>query len=70
MKSDKVRLAIIGCGGMVGAHLKAYIGLKKQGIDIFDFVAMCDIDSDWASVFATKTAEVQKDTQPKVYTNH
>jgi predicted dehydrogenase len=69
MKSDKVRLAIIGCGGMAGAHLNAYIGLKKQGIDIFDFVAMCDIDSDRASAFAAKTAEVQQDTQPKVYTD-
>ena len=52
MQTDKVRLAIsrkaIGCGGMAGAHLNAYIGLKNLGIDIFDFVAMCDVDIDRA----------------------
>ena len=37
MQTDKVRLAIIGCGGMAGAHLNAYIGLKNLGIDIFRF---------------------------------
>ena len=44
MQTDKIRLAIIGCGGMAWAHLNAYIYLKNQGIDIFDFVAMCDVD--------------------------
>ena len=69
MKTDKVRLAIIGCGGMAGAHLNAYIGLKTQGIDIFDFTAMCDVDLDRANGFAMKAAEVQGGVQPKVYTD-
>ena len=33
MQKDKIRLAIIGCGGMARAHLNAYIYLKNQGID-------------------------------------
>ena len=65
---DKVKLAIIGCGGMAGAHLNAYIQLKKKGIDIFDFVAMCDVDATRANAFATKAADVQEST-PKVYTD-
>jgi len=66
---DKVRLAIIGCGGMAGAHLSAYIRLKKSGIDIFDFVAMCDVDAEQANAFAVKAAEVQAGIHPKVYTD-
>ena len=67
MQTDKVRLAIIGCGGMAGAHLNAYIGLKNRGIDIFDFVAMCDVDIDRAKDFAARAAEVQEGAAPKVY---
>ena len=64
MQTDKVRLAIIGCGGMAGAHLNAYIGLKNCGIDIFDFVAMCDVDIDRAKSFAARAAEVQGGVEP------
>ena len=67
MQAEKVRLAIIGCGGMAGAHLNAYIGLKNQGIEIFDFVAMCDVDIDRAKGFAARAAEVQEGVEPKVY---
>ena len=67
MQTDKVRLAIIGCGGMAGAHLNAYIGLKNLGIDIFDFVAMCDVDIDRAKSFAARAAEAQGGVQPAVY---
>ncbi len=62
---DKVRLAIIGCGGMAGAHLSAYIRLKKSGIDIFDFVAMCDVDAERANGFAVKAAEGKRGYNPK-----
>ncbi len=64
---DKVKLAIVGCGGMAGAHLNAYIRLRQKGIDIFDFVAMCDVDAERANAFAVKAANVQEST-PKVYT--
>ena len=69
MRTDKVRLAIIGCGGMAGAHLNAYIGLKNRGIDIFDFVAMCDVDIDRATEFATRAVEAQEGVNPKIYTD-
>ena len=65
---EKVRLALIGCGGMAGAHLNAYINLKQRGIDIFDFVAMCDVDENRANAFAARATEVQSGPSPKVYT--
>ncbi|HIE27651.1 TPA: hypothetical protein EYP66_10220 [Candidatus Poribacteria bacterium] len=69
MSTEKVRLAIIGCGGMAGAHLNAYIRLKNQGLDQFDFVAMCDIVENRAQQFAQKAAESQDCVAPMVYTD-
>jgi len=69
MQTDKIRLAIIGCGGMARAHLNAYIYLKNQGIDIFDFVAMCDVDENRAQDFASTAAQSQNDIQPNVYSD-
>ncbi|MFQ6044258.1 MAG: Gfo/Idh/MocA family protein, partial [Candidatus Poribacteria bacterium] len=69
MSTGKVRLAIIGCGGMAGAHLNAYIRLKNQGLDQFDFVAMCDVEENRAQQFAQKAAESQDSVTPKVYTD-
>ena len=67
MQKDKIRLAIIGCGGMAQAHLNAYIHLKNLGINIFDFVAMCDVDLNCAQEFALKAAESQDGVQPSTY---
>jgi len=69
MSKDNVRLAIIGCGGMAGAHLNAYINLKNQGIGQFDFVAMCDVDEGRANGFAEKAAGSQDGKKPPVYTD-
>ena len=67
MQKDKIRLAIIGCGGMARAHLNAYIYLKNLGINIFDFVAMCDVDLNRAQEFAVTAAESQGGVQPSAY---
>ena len=67
MQKDKIRLAIIGCGGMARAHLDAYIHLKNLGINIFDFVAMCDVDLNRAQEFAVTAAESQDGVQPSTY---
>ena len=69
MSTEKVRLAIVGCGGMAGAHLNGYVHLKNQGLDQFDFVAMCDVVEDRAQQFAKKAAESQNGAMPKVYTD-
>jgi len=69
MSKEKVRLAIIGCGGMAGAHLNGYIHLKNQRLDQFDFVAMCDVVEERAQQFAQKAAESQDGAMPKVYTD-
>ncbi|HOB21376.1 MAG: Gfo/Idh/MocA family oxidoreductase [Firmicutes bacterium] len=42
--SKKVRLGIIGCGGIAGAHLEAY----KKISDQVEFVATCDLNAERA----------------------
>ena len=40
--AEKVKLAIVGCGGIAGAHLTGYENLLKAGYDKFDITAVCD----------------------------
>ncbi|MBC8457170.1 MAG: hypothetical protein H8D67_04140 [Deltaproteobacteria bacterium] len=47
----KIKLAIIGCGGMAGGHLNACRELKKKKGEIFDIVATCDVVESWATHF-------------------
>jgi len=58
-KSYNPAIALIGCGGITGAHLTAY---KKAGYNV---VALCDIDE-------AKAKERQKDFFPDadIYTHH
>ncbi|NCO33695.1 MAG: hypothetical protein GW893_07485 [Armatimonadetes bacterium] len=39
---DRVRLAIVGCGGIAGAHLNGYESLHQRGCDAFEIVTTCD----------------------------
>lgn len=65
---DKIRLAMVGCGGMAGAHLNSYITLKERNLDQFDFVAMCDVVEANARNFAEKASKSQDGRMPGVYT--
>jgi predicted dehydrogenase len=68
MPGKKVRLAIVGCGGMAHGHLNGYINIKDKEADKFDFVAMCDPVAERAQKFADEAAKAQG-TAPKVYTD-
>jgi len=70
MAKDKLRHAIIGCGGMAGGHINACKDLKQRGLDIFDLVAVCDVDEIRASGFAQRVEEFQDGLKPKVYTDY
>ena len=49
MENKKIKIAIIGCGGIAkGAHLSAY----KENSSMFDVVAACDIIPERAEKFA------------------
>lgn len=42
MKKDTINLAVIGCGGMAGAHLSGYRKLVEAGYDRFRLAAVVD----------------------------
>ncbi len=48
-RTQPIRLALVGCGGMGLRHLYGLAELKRRGFDSVDLVAVCDIDSDHAA---------------------
>lgn len=66
MSNGKVKLAIIGCGGMSTGHLNSYLKIKEKEPAKFDFVAMCDPVAERAQKFADEAAKTQ-DSAPKIY---
>jgi len=66
MPRSKLKLGIVGCGGMAEAHLEAYELIKKKEPEKFEFVAMCDPVIESAKKFAEQAAGIQG-FGPKVY---
>ena len=52
--SDQVRLAMVGCGGIAGAHLNGYEALLKAGYDKFQITAVVDNFEQNAKGFADR----------------
>ena len=67
--SDRLKMGLIGCGGMSGAHMRGYQVLWSKGIKSFDIVAACDIDASHAEERATQAQDFQGGTKPAVYTD-
>ena len=42
--SDSTKLALVGCGGITGAHVTGYRDLYERGCRDFEVVACCDLD--------------------------
>ncbi|MBI3912031.1 MAG: Gfo/Idh/MocA family oxidoreductase [Armatimonadetes bacterium] len=61
-----VRLAMIGCGGIAGNHLRAYLRIRQEEPDRLQLVAMCDPIRQRAEDFAVQAASVQG-SLPAVY---
>lgn len=51
-KGKTVQLALVGCGGIAGAHLRRYESLLDHGEDRFKIVATVDSDINRAKAFA------------------
>ena len=66
MSKDRLKLAIIGCGGMARAHLRAYGQIMEKEPEKFEFSAMCDPVAESAKRFAGQAAKFQG-FEPKVY---
>src|SRR5262245_39234538 len=56
MAGDRIRLAMVGCGGMAGAHLSGYERLHGKGIETFEIAAVCDPATERAQQFSDKVA--------------
>ncbi len=64
---DKVRLAMVGCGGMAyDGHRRGMVELWKKGIRNFEVVAAVDIDLEKAERMASGIEDFQE-KRPKVY---
>lgn len=66
--SDCVRLAIVGCGGIAGEHLRGYRLLAEHGCQKFEIAAVCDPVPERTAQFSQTIAEFQT-TKPKSYTS-
>jgi predicted dehydrogenase len=65
---DPVRLAMVGCGSMAGAHRKAMEELWRHDLRVFRVVAVCDVQRERAEAMAEAVAAFQGE-RPAVYTD-
>jgi predicted dehydrogenase len=61
-----VKLALIGCGGIAGAHVGGLKQLREKGIEAFEVVAACDVVEEKAQERAAEIGEFQ-DRKPEVF---
>lgn len=66
--SDKVQLAIVGTGGIAGAHLNGYRALLDAGYDRFEIAGLCDVNEDRRNAFAAQVKELFG-TSPKHFSS-
>ena len=65
---EQLHLALVGCGGMAGAHVRGLEELAKAGIDDIQVVACCDLVEEQAQQRADEIAEFQAH-KPAIYTD-
>ena len=65
---DKVRLALVGCGGMGTRHLHGLKQLADSPFDAIELSAVCDIRAENAELAAAEAAQLFG-ARPKVCTN-
>ncbi|MEW6756025.1 MAG: Gfo/Idh/MocA family oxidoreductase [Candidatus Latescibacterota bacterium] len=65
---EPVRLAVVGCGGIAGAHVRALCALWEKGQRPLEVVAACDVDEGRARQLAASVAQYQGQ-EPAVYTD-
>ena len=63
-----VQTALIGCGGIAGAHVEALADLHERGVtEVLQVVAVCDVDGERAEERAEKLAAFGP--KPRIYTD-
>ena len=67
--NDKIRLGIIGCGGIArGRHLTGLTTLKRAGLDNFEVTALCDTVEENLDA-AAAYLEREQGVRPERYTS-
>ena len=66
--AERIKMGLVGCGGMSGAHMGGYRQLWSNGLRDFEIVAACDIAEERAEERANQAHEFQGGTKPAVYT--
>jgi len=65
--ADKLRIALVGCGGMMGGHVRvAFQPLWEAGYQGFEITACCDVVEENAGRLAGEV-EAWQGAKPKVY---
>ncbi|MEM2914813.1 MAG: Gfo/Idh/MocA family oxidoreductase [Candidatus Bathyarchaeia archaeon] len=65
---EKLSIALIGCGGMMGTHVVGYRDLYYRGMKIFDIRATCD-SVEFNAVQKAEEVAAFQGSKPKVYTD-
>ena len=65
---DKIKLALVGCGGMGTRHLYGLRELAKTPFNNVELCALCDIRRENAELAATE-AEALLGARPQVFTD-
>ena len=65
---EPIKIALIGCGGMSGAHMNAFRTLWNKDLKLFDIVATCDVVEERAQERA-KQAEEFQGKKPAIFTD-
>jgi 1,5-anhydro-D-fructose reductase (1,5-anhydro-D-mannitol-forming) len=66
--AEPLRIGLIGCGGMMGGHVKGFQELWNHGYQDFRIAACCDQDRSRAEKLAADSAEFQRE-KPALYEN-
>jgi predicted dehydrogenase len=66
--SERVKLALVGCGGMGRRHLRGMATLYGSPRCNMELVACCDVKPEQANLYADEAKELLG-TRPKVYTD-
>jgi len=64
--SEKVKLALVGCGGISGAHVNGYKDIYNLGCREFEYTACCDVSEESAKRRSEEIAGIQG-TKPAVF---
>lgn len=64
----KVRIGLVGCGGIAHAHLEGYRMLRQRGCDHFEIAAVCDVDPSRAAAFSAEIGQFQE-RPPRPFTD-